>query len=66
VPLIVSVALDRIEDRKLHLSAEIAADRQVTVDAEAVFLALTEKNMETVFGGPVYGEPSATGRSTAG
>ena len=52
VPLAVSVRLDRIEGRKLHLSADIAADGQVTVDAEAVFLTLTAKNLETVFGGP--------------
>lgn len=51
VPLTVSVRLDRIEGRKLHLSAEIIADGQVTVTSEAVFLTLTTKNLETVFPG---------------
>jgi len=50
VPLTVSVRLDRIEGRKLHLSAEITADGAVTADAEAVFLTLTEDNLEAVFG----------------
>jgi len=50
MPLTVSVRLDRIEGRKLHLSAEITADGVVTVEAEAVFLTLTEDNLETVFG----------------
>jgi hypothetical protein len=52
VPLTVSVSLDRIDGRKLHLSAEIVADGQVTVDAEAVFLTLTDQNLDMVFGGP--------------
>ncbi len=52
VPLAVSVRLDRIEGRKLHLSAEIVANGEITVDAEAVFLTLTEQNLATVFGGP--------------
>lgn len=50
VPLTVSVRLDRIEGRKLHLSAEITADGVLTVAAEAVFLALTQDNLGTVFG----------------
>jgi acyl-coenzyme A thioesterase PaaI-like protein len=50
VPLTVSVRLDRIEGRRLHLSADITADGQVTVDAEAIFLKLTEQNLATVFG----------------
>ena len=50
VPLTVSVRLDRIEGRKLHLSAEITADGVVTVEADAIFVALTEGNLETVFG----------------
>jgi len=49
VPLTVSARLDRIEGRKLHLSAEIIANGQVTVDAEAIFLTLTRKNLATVF-----------------
>ena len=50
VPLTVSVRLDRIEGRRLHLSADITAGGQVTVDAEAIFLKLTEQNLATVFG----------------
>lgn len=52
VPLTVKVRLARIEGRKLHLSAEILANGEVTVDADAVFLTLTSKNLETVFAGP--------------
>jgi acyl-coenzyme A thioesterase PaaI-like protein len=52
VPLAVGARIDRIDGRKLHLSAEIVADGQVTVDAQAVFLTLTRRNLETVFGGP--------------
>lgn len=52
VPLTVSVRLDRIEGRQLHLSADIVADGQLTVEAEAVFLTLTAKNLETVFRDP--------------
>jgi acyl-coenzyme A thioesterase PaaI-like protein len=49
-PLTVSVSLDRIEGRQLHLSASIAADGQVTVEADAMFLVLTAENVEAVFG----------------
>ena len=49
VPLRVSVTLDRIEGRKLHLSATITAGGEVTVEADAIFLALTTENLATVF-----------------
>ncbi len=49
VPLTVSVTLDRIEGRKLHLSATITAQDQVTVEADAIFLTLTTDNLATVF-----------------
>jgi acyl-coenzyme A thioesterase PaaI-like protein len=49
VPLTVSVRLQRIEGRQLHLSASIAADREITVEAEGVFLILTAENLATVF-----------------
>lgn len=49
VPLRVSVTLDRIEGRQLHLSAAIAAEGEVTVEAEGVFLVLTAENLATVF-----------------
>jgi acyl-coenzyme A thioesterase PaaI-like protein len=50
VPLTVSVRLDKVEHRKLHLTADIAASGQVTVEADAVFLKLTERNLAAVFG----------------
>jgi acyl-coenzyme A thioesterase PaaI-like protein len=49
VPLTVSVRLDRIEGRKLHLSATITANGKVTVQASAVFVTLTSHNLATVF-----------------
>jgi acyl-coenzyme A thioesterase PaaI-like protein len=49
VPLTVAVRLDRIEERKLHLSATISADGQVTVDADAIFLTLTAESLGRVF-----------------
>lgn len=49
VPLTVAARLDRIEGRKLHLSATISADGQVTVNAHAIFLMLTTENLESVF-----------------
>lgn len=48
-PLTVSVTLDRVEGRKLHLSATVSADGQVTVEAQAIFLTLTDRNLATVF-----------------
>lgn len=49
VPLTVAVRVDRIEGRKLHLSATISADGQVTVDSDAIFLTLTSENLDRVF-----------------
>ncbi len=49
VPLTVTAALDRIDGRKLHLSATITAAGQVTAEADAIFLTLTSKNLENVF-----------------
>ncbi len=51
VPLTVSAQLDRAEGRKLYLSATISAGGEVTVEADAVFLTLTGKNLEEVFPG---------------
>jgi acyl-coenzyme A thioesterase PaaI-like protein len=51
VPLTVSVRLDQIEGRRMHLTADITANGEVTVDAEATFLKLTERNLATVFRG---------------
>jgi acyl-coenzyme A thioesterase PaaI-like protein len=50
VPLRVSVSLDRIEGRQLHLSASIMAHGEVTAEADGVFLALTPENLDAVFG----------------
>jgi acyl-coenzyme A thioesterase PaaI-like protein len=49
LPLTVSVHLERIEGRRLHLSASIVADGEVTVEADGVFLILTAENLTTVF-----------------
>ncbi|HEY2641471.1 MAG TPA: PaaI family thioesterase [Streptosporangiaceae bacterium] len=49
VPLTVTAALDRIEGRKLHLSAVIKAAGEVTAEADAIFLTLTSANMAEVF-----------------
>jgi acyl-coenzyme A thioesterase PaaI-like protein len=49
VPLAVSVRLDRAEGRKLLLSAAITAHGVVTVEADGVFLVLTQENLATVF-----------------
>jgi len=49
VPLTVAARLDRIEGRKLHLSATISAEGQVTVEADAIFLTLTTRNLQSVF-----------------
>jgi acyl-coenzyme A thioesterase PaaI-like protein len=49
VPLTVAAQLDRIEGRKLRLSATISAAGRVTVDAVAIFLTLTTENLDSVF-----------------
>jgi acyl-coenzyme A thioesterase PaaI-like protein len=49
VPLAVEVSLDRTAGRRLHLSASITASGERTVEADAVFLALTPENLATVF-----------------
>jgi acyl-coenzyme A thioesterase PaaI-like protein len=51
VPLTVSASLDRIENRKLHLSGTISAAGSVTVEADGLFLALTGENLASVFTG---------------
>jgi len=50
VPLTVTVRLDRIEGRQLHLSATVATPDEVTVEADGVFLILTPENLGAVFG----------------
>ncbi len=49
VPLTVAAHLDRIDGRKLHLSASVTAGGHVTVQADATFLRLTPGNLERVF-----------------
>jgi len=49
VPLTVAVRLDRVEGRKLHLSASVSAAGEVTVEAEAIFVTLTTDNLDRVF-----------------
>jgi acyl-coenzyme A thioesterase PaaI-like protein len=48
-PLTVAVRLDREVGRKLHLSATISAGGHVTAEADAIFVRLTEDNLERVF-----------------
>ncbi|HEY3902920.1 MAG TPA: PaaI family thioesterase [Streptosporangiaceae bacterium] len=55
VPLAVTVRLDKTEGRRLHLTAEISANGEVTVEADAIFLKLTERNLATVFPGSAGG-----------
>jgi acyl-coenzyme A thioesterase PaaI-like protein len=50
VPLTVSVRIDRIDRRQVHLSATVATPDEVTVEAEGVFLVLTTENLGAVFG----------------
>jgi len=50
VPLAVAVRLDRIEGRRLYLSATVSARGEVTVEADGVFLTLTSENLQSVFG----------------
>ena len=49
VPLTVAARLDRVDGRRLHLSASITAHGQVTVAADAIFLRLTRDNLKRVF-----------------
>jgi acyl-coenzyme A thioesterase PaaI-like protein len=49
VPLTVSVRLDRVEGRQLHLSASISAGAEITVEADGLFLVLTPENLASVF-----------------
>ena len=49
VPLRVTVRLNRVEGRKLHLSASMAANGRVTVEADAIFLRLTADDLDRVF-----------------
>jgi acyl-coenzyme A thioesterase PaaI-like protein len=49
LPLTVTAGLQRTEGRQLHLSASIAADGEVTVEADGVFLILTAENLAAVF-----------------
>jgi acyl-coenzyme A thioesterase PaaI-like protein len=49
VPLTVAVRLDSVDGRRLHLSASVSAGGEVTVDADAIFVALTADSLERVF-----------------
>jgi hypothetical protein len=44
--------MDRVEGRKLHLSASITASGEVTAAAEGLFLRLTQGNLDHVFVSP--------------
>jgi acyl-coenzyme A thioesterase PaaI-like protein len=49
IPLAVAARLDRVDGRKLHLSASISVNGEVTVEAEAVFVRLKRANLGHVF-----------------
>jgi acyl-coenzyme A thioesterase PaaI-like protein len=49
VPLTVMAGLRRVEGRRLHLSASIMAEGEVTVEADGTFLILTAENLAAVF-----------------
>jgi acyl-coenzyme A thioesterase PaaI-like protein len=49
VPLTVTVELHRTEGRRLYLTATIAAEGEITVEADGVFLILTAENLQSVF-----------------
>jgi len=53
VPLTVAVRLDRVEGRKLHLSATITASGEVTAEADAIFVRLTPGKLDEVFVRPM-------------
>ena len=57
VPLHLTARLDRVDGRKLHVTAEIALGGTVTVDATGVFVALTSANVAAIF--PAGRVPSA-------
>jgi acyl-coenzyme A thioesterase PaaI-like protein len=52
IPLTVAARMDRVEGRKLHLSASITASGEVTAAAEGLFLRLTQGNLDQVFVSP--------------
>lgn len=49
VRLTVAARLDRVDGRKLHLSASISANGEVTAQADGVFVWLTPGNLDQVF-----------------
>jgi acyl-coenzyme A thioesterase PaaI-like protein len=52
IPLTVAARLDRVDGRKLHLSASISVNGKVTVEAEAVFVRLKQASLGDVFARP--------------
>lgn len=49
IPLTVAARLDRVDGRKLHLSASISANGEVTAEADAIFVRLTPGSLDQVF-----------------
>jgi acyl-coenzyme A thioesterase PaaI-like protein len=48
-PLTVAARLDRVDGRRLHLSASITANGEVTAEADAIFVRLTPGSVDQVF-----------------
>ncbi len=51
--LTIAARLDRVEGRKLHLSASVSAGGEVTVDADAIFVTLAPDDLDRVLAGTV-------------
>jgi acyl-coenzyme A thioesterase PaaI-like protein len=49
VPLTITARVDRTSGRKVHVSAALAVDGEVTVEASALFIKLTEDHYRTVY-----------------
>ena len=49
VPLEVTAQIDRVEGRRVVVSATITQDGRATADAESVFVQLTDENVASIF-----------------
>jgi predicted thioesterase len=49
VPLTITARVDRTSGRKVHVNATLTVEGQVTVEASALFIKLTEDHYRTVY-----------------
>lgn len=49
VPLTVRARVDRVQGRRVYVTAEVSADAQVTAQATGLFLTLTAENVAQIF-----------------